>query len=81
MTLTVRLTRETKDRLDALALSARRSKTFLAAEAIDAYVAANAWQVEEGSRRSPYLSGGQRCQIVYLTEAAVGLAEFLHLRI
>ena len=46
VTLTVRLTRETKDRLDALALSTRRSKAFLAAEAIDAYVAANAWQVE-----------------------------------
>ena len=44
--LTVRLTRETKDRLDALALSTRRSKAFLAAEAIDAYVVANAWQVE-----------------------------------
>jgi RHH-type rel operon transcriptional repressor/antitoxin RelB len=46
ITLTVRLTRETKDRLDALALSTRRSKAFLAAAAIDAYVAANAWQVE-----------------------------------
>lgn len=46
VTLTVRLTRETKDRLDALALSARRSKAFLAGEAIDAYVAASARQVE-----------------------------------
>jgi RHH-type rel operon transcriptional repressor/antitoxin RelB len=46
VTLTVRLTWETKDRLDALALSTRRSKAFLAAEAIDAHVAAHAWQVE-----------------------------------
>jgi RHH-type rel operon transcriptional repressor/antitoxin RelB len=45
-TLTVRLSPETKDKLDALAQSTRRSKAFLAAEAIDDYVAANAWQVE-----------------------------------
>jgi predicted transcriptional regulator len=45
-TLTVRLPRETKEKLDALAESTRRSKAFLAAEAIGDYVAANAWQVE-----------------------------------
>lgn len=45
-TLTVRLTKEAKGKLDALAESTRRSKAFLAAEAIDAYVAANAWQIE-----------------------------------
>jgi predicted transcriptional regulator len=45
-TLTVRLSKETKERLDALAASTRRSTNYLAAEAIAAYVAANAWQVE-----------------------------------
>ena len=38
-TLTVRLTKEAKERLDALAESTRRSKAFLAAEAINEYVA------------------------------------------
>ena len=45
-TISVRLERELRDRLEALARSTRRSKSFLAAEAISAYVAANAWQVE-----------------------------------
>lgn len=45
-TLTVRLTKEARDRLDALAESTRRSRAFLAAEAINDYVAANTWQVE-----------------------------------
>lgn len=46
-TMTVRLSQETKDRLDALAASTKRSRSFLAAEAIEAFVEANAWQVEE----------------------------------
>jgi len=37
-TLTVRLTTETKDQLGRLAAGARRTKSFLAAEAIEAYV-------------------------------------------
>lgn len=45
-TLTVRLTKEARDKLDALAESTRRSKAFLAAEAINEYVATNAWQIE-----------------------------------
>ncbi len=45
-TLTVRLTREARDKLDALAESTRRSRAFLAAEAINDYVAANTWQIE-----------------------------------
>ena len=45
-TLTVRLTKEAKAKLDALAESTRRSKAFLAAEAINEYVAVNAWQIE-----------------------------------
>jgi RHH-type transcriptional regulator, rel operon repressor / antitoxin RelB len=46
-TLTVRLSSELKGKLDRLAESTRRSKSYLAAEAITAYVDANAWQIEE----------------------------------
>jgi RHH-type rel operon transcriptional repressor/antitoxin RelB len=46
-TLSVRLDIDTKRRLEALAKRARRSKSFLAAEAIAAYVEAESWQLEE----------------------------------
>ena len=46
-TMTVRLPKATLAKLDALAHSTRRSKSFLAAEAIAGYVDANVWQVEE----------------------------------
>jgi predicted transcriptional regulator len=46
-TLSVRIDPETKKRLEALAKSSRRTKSFLAAEAIAAYVDAESWQVEE----------------------------------
>jgi len=46
-TLSVRIDAETKKRLEALAKRARRSKSFLAAEAITAYVEAEQWQLEE----------------------------------
>ena len=46
-TLSVRLDSETKKRLEALAKRARRSKSFLAAEAITAFVAAESWQLDE----------------------------------
>ena len=36
-----------KDKLERLAASTRRSKSYLAAEAITEYVDANAWQIEE----------------------------------
>lgn len=49
-TMTLRLRQETKDRLDALAKSTRRSRSFLAAEAIEAFLRANAWQVEQIGR-------------------------------
>jgi predicted transcriptional regulator len=45
-TLTVRLPRRAKEQLDALARDTRRSRNRLAAEAIETYLAANAWQVE-----------------------------------
>ena len=46
-TMTVRLEDEVKDRLDHLAEATRRSKSFLAAEAIRAYVENNEWQIGE----------------------------------
>jgi RHH-type transcriptional regulator, rel operon repressor / antitoxin RelB len=46
-TITVRLETHLKDRLEALARSTRRSKSWLAAEAIAAYVEREAWQIEQ----------------------------------
>ena len=47
MTITVRLSRELKSDLEKLARSTKRSKSFLAAEAIADYVELNSWQVGE----------------------------------
>ncbi|MCC6589515.1 MAG: CopG family ribbon-helix-helix protein [Bryobacterales bacterium] len=46
-TLSIRIDSETKRRLDALSKRARRSKSFLAAEAIAAYVESEEWQLGE----------------------------------
>ena len=46
-TLSIRLDATTKKRLDALAKRSRRSKSFLAADAIAAYVEAEEWQLGE----------------------------------
>jgi predicted transcriptional regulator len=46
-TLSIRLDTETKNRLEALAQRSRRSKSFLAAEAIAAFVEAESWQLDE----------------------------------
>jgi RHH-type rel operon transcriptional repressor/antitoxin RelB len=46
-TLSVRIDSDTKNQLEALAKRARRSKSFLAAEAIAAYVEAERWQLDE----------------------------------
>jgi RHH-type transcriptional regulator, rel operon repressor / antitoxin RelB len=45
--LTLRIDNELKVRLEKLAQSTRRSRSFLAAEAIREYVSVNEWQVEE----------------------------------
>ena len=45
--MTVRLDDDVKDRLELLAEATRRSKSFLAAEAIRAFVETNEWQVAE----------------------------------
>ncbi len=46
-TMTVRLEDEVRDRLDQLAEATQRSKSFLAAEAIRAFVETNEWQIGE----------------------------------
>ncbi len=46
-TLSVRINSDTKKQLDALAKRARRSKSYLAAEAIAVYVEAESWQLDE----------------------------------
>jgi predicted transcriptional regulator len=46
-TVTVRLRKAELERLDRLAKDTKRSKSFLAAEAIEAYLDQNAWQIEE----------------------------------
>ena len=46
-TMTIRLDDDVKDRLDALADATQRSKSFLAAEAIRAFVETNEWQISE----------------------------------
>jgi RHH-type rel operon transcriptional repressor/antitoxin RelB len=46
-TLSVRIDAVTKRRLDALARRSKRSKSFLAAEAITAYVEMEEWQMGE----------------------------------
>jgi predicted transcriptional regulator len=45
--MTVRLEDDVKERLDVLAEATQRSKSFLAAEAIRAYVENNEWQIGE----------------------------------
>ena len=46
-TLSIRIDSATKQRLDALSKQANRSKSFLAAEAIAAYVESEEWQLGE----------------------------------
>ena len=46
-TLTIRLESDLKDRLDDLANVTNRSKSFLAAEAIQEFVDLNEWQLQE----------------------------------
>jgi predicted transcriptional regulator len=45
--MTVRLEDDVKHRLDRLAASTQRSKSFLAAEAIKVFVENNEWQIAE----------------------------------
>jgi len=57
--LSVRIDQKTKKDLEALAKQARRSKSFLAAEAIAAFVEAERWQLAEIARGLGELDRGQ----------------------
>jgi RHH-type rel operon transcriptional repressor/antitoxin RelB len=46
-TMTIRLESAVKQRLDRLSAATKRSKSFLAAEAIREYVSINEWQIQE----------------------------------
>jgi RHH-type rel operon transcriptional repressor/antitoxin RelB len=46
-TISIRLDAKTRNSLERLARRARRSRSFLAAEAIAAYVESERWQLEE----------------------------------
>ena len=46
-TLTIRIESDLKERLDVLANVTNRSKSFLAAEAIQEFVDLNEWQLQE----------------------------------
>jgi len=45
--MTIRVDRKTKARLEKLAKAMDRTKSFIAAEAIRAYIDLNEWQVQE----------------------------------
>ena len=51
-TLSIRIDAETKKRLDALSKRAKRSKSFLAAEAIAVYVESEEWQLARSKLES-----------------------------
>lgn len=46
-TMTLRLDDSLKDKLDKLAEATHRTKSFLAAEAIENYIQLNEWQINE----------------------------------
>jgi predicted transcriptional regulator len=57
--LSVRIDRKIKKDLEALARHSRRSKSFLAAEAIAAFVEAERWQLAEMERGQHELDRGK----------------------
>lgn len=58
-TLSIRIDVETKKRLDALSKRSKRSKSFLAAEAIAAYIESEEWQLGEIQAGIAELDSGQ----------------------
>ena len=72
-TLSVRIDSDTKNQLEALAKRARRSKSFLAAEAIAAYVEAERWQLDGGllsERRLVYFLSGAPTMVTSAGQSA-----------
>jgi RHH-type transcriptional regulator, rel operon repressor / antitoxin RelB len=57
--ITTRIDAALRARLEALARSTKRSKSFLAAEAIAAYVELNEWQIGEITAGLAELDSGQ----------------------
>ena len=57
-TISVRIDAKIKKRLEAIAKSSKRSKSFLAAEAIAAYVEAEEWQIRETRSALHEVDGG-----------------------
>ncbi len=57
--LSVRIDADTKNRLEALSKQSRRSKSFLAAEAITAFVDSEEWQLGEIRDGIAELDSGQ----------------------
>lgn len=57
--LTLRLDSKLRTKLDKLAAATRRSRSFLAAEAIRDYLALNSWQIEEIHKA---LAEADRCE-------------------
>jgi RHH-type transcriptional regulator, rel operon repressor / antitoxin RelB len=57
-TFTVRVEAEVKERLEKLAKSTGRSRSFLAAEALNAYLDVNEWQVAGVKRAMESLDRG-----------------------
>jgi predicted transcriptional regulator len=58
-TLSIRIGTGTKRRLEALSRQSKRSKSFLAAEAIAAYVEVEEWQLGEIRSATDELDAGQ----------------------
>lgn len=58
-TLSIRIDAATKKRLDALSKRSKRSKSFLAAEAITAYVESEEWQLGEMQAAISELDAGK----------------------
>lgn len=58
-TLTVRLDKSTRKRLDSLARNMKRSKSFLAGEAIESYLEAQEWQLGEIHKSLSELDSGK----------------------
>lgn len=69
-TMTVRLEDDVKERLDALAQATQRSKSFLAAEAIQAFVENNEWQIGEIQAAIQEADGGDFANAKDLTALA-----------
>lgn len=58
-TMTIRVDRSVKERLEAVAERTKRSKSFLAAEAIEEYLVAQEWQIEGINKAIQSLDGGK----------------------